>query len=84
MTNLVNKERDQRVHKLAPQSLGELWEEAEKLGRIEVDSKFSSKEYSVEIMFTRKSGTRIYAKGVNTDIVFALADAINEAREMGA
>lgn len=67
------------------QSLGELWHEAEQLGRVEVDHSWGSRsEYKVTIKFERKSGTIIYAKGSNTKIEFALADAINEARDMGA
>jgi hypothetical protein len=67
------------------QSLDDLWHEAEQLGRIEVDHSFGgAHSYRVTIRFERKSGTLIYAKGNNTKIEFALADAINEAREMGA
>lgn len=66
------------------QTLDQLWHEAEHLGRIEVDHAIGSREYRVEIGFQRRSGTRVYARGTDTNIAFALAAAINEAREMGA
>jgi hypothetical protein len=64
------------------QSLDELWHEAEQLGDIKAEKWRGS--YDVQIAFTKKSGTRIYAAGKNSKIEFALADAINEARDMGA
>lgn len=68
------------------QSLDSLWSEAASLGHIKVDSAGWSRdgEYEVQITFTRKSGTRIHAIGKNRSIHCAIADAINEAREMGA
>lgn len=68
------------------QTLDQLWREAEQLGRIKVDSSTWSREqpYEVEIVFTRRSGTRVHAKARHMSINCALADAINEAREMGA
>lgn len=65
-------------------TLDELWHEAEGLGAISVDRIFLSPCYRVRIMFTRKSGTTVWAEGKNTNVAFAMADAINEAREMGA
>ena len=68
------------------QTLDQLWCEAEQLGRIKVDSSSWSREnpYQVEIVFTRRSGTRVHAKASHMSINCALADAINEAIEMGA
>lgn len=66
------------------QSLDQLWHEAEQIGRVSVDNTFLSDTYRVRIRFERRSGTTIWAEGKNTNIAFALADAINEAREMGA
>lgn len=74
------------IRKLHAITLDELWKEAESLGTIKVDKRTWSNDaqYDVEIVFTRKSGTRVHAKGANPDICFAMATAINEAREMGA
>lgn len=66
------------------QSLDDLWQEAERLGRVSVESKIISEKYEAEIVFVRKSGTRIYAKCEHSNAAIALAGAINEAREMGA
>ncbi|MCB1889082.1 MAG: hypothetical protein KDH20_15855 [Rhodocyclaceae bacterium] len=65
------------------QTLDQLWHEAEQLGEVSVDRNWRGK-YKVEIRFERKSGTTIYARGEDPVIAFALANAINEAREMGA
>lgn len=65
-------------------SLDELWAHAERLGRVEVDHGFGSDNYVVEITFTRPSGTRIYARGKDMRIHFALELAIHEAEELGA
>lgn len=73
------------VELLQAQTLDQLWNEAEQLGRIEVDHRIGSKgSYRVQIMFTRPSGSTIYAEGNDTNIAFALGKAINEARELGA
>jgi ribosome-associated translation inhibitor RaiA len=72
------------VRPLREISLGELWREAESLGRIEVDRDWQDTSYSVEIKFSRPSGTRIIAKGSHSDICVAVSRAIDEAREMGA
>lgn len=67
-----------------PQSLDALWAEAEKIGRVNVDTRWTGGgAYEVTIRFERRSGTVVHAKGTNTNIVFAVADAISEAREMG-
>ena len=66
------------------QTLDELWHEAEQLGRVEADHAVFEKEYRVRIMFTRRSGTTVWAEGKDRNIAFALAKAINEARDMGA
>lgn len=75
-----------KIQQLHAVSLDELWREAESLGRIKIDSPTWSRSdpYEVTITFHRRSGTRVHAVGKNTDICFAMADAINEAREMGA
>lgn len=70
--------------KLTPVSLNQLWAEAELLGRVKVERNYENTIYSAEIAFSRKSGTRIYAKAKAEDVCFALSDCINEAREMGA
>lgn len=67
------------------QSLDSLWKEAEALGRIEVDHSWSNRDdYRVRIKFERKTGTTVWAEGSDKNIAFAVASAINEAREMGA
>jgi hypothetical protein len=66
------------------QALDQLWHEAEQLGVVEVDNSWRGGAYEVKIRFSRKSGTTITAVGKSNKIAFALADAINEAREMGA
>lgn len=73
------------IRRLNAISLDQLWKEAESLGSIKVDKGWRpDSQYEVEIVFSRKSGTRVHAKGSNPDICFAVASAINEAREMGA
>ncbi len=66
------------------QSLDQLWAEAESLGRVSVDRFLSDGDYRVDINFSRRSGTTVYARGRDRGIAYALARAINEAREMGA
>lgn len=75
---------EERITALKAQSLDELWHEAEGLGRVCVKRDYSDKTYEAEIIFYRKSGTRIDAVGKDQNAAFALASAINEAREMGA
>lgn len=65
------------------QTLDDLWAEAERLGRVSVESDWNG-VYKAQIMFTRKSGTRIWAEGKHSVAVVALSMAVNEAREMGA
>lgn len=82
---LQTKQQRQEFTPLAPDSLERLWNEAAQLGRIKVDQGWGSDtSFEVSITFWRKSGTRVCAVGRNTTFAFALADAINEAREMGA
>lgn len=64
-------------------TLGELWHEAEQLGKVNVDSTWQD-PYKVHIRFNRRSGTIVWAEGKNSNILFALEAAIREAREMGA
>lgn len=66
------------------QSLDQLWHEAEQLGVLTIDNAWRGGAYEAKIRFNRKSGTTITAVGKSNKIAFALADAINEAREMGA
>jgi hypothetical protein len=66
------------------QALDQLWQEAEMLGDVSAEKKTFGGHYEATISFARKSGTRIYAKGKGDQVHFALAAAINEAREMGA
>ena len=73
------------VDKITTEPLDELWREAESLGRVEVDNTWvGAVMYTVEIKFDRRSGSSIRAKGTNQNIAFALADAIREARILGA
>lgn len=70
---------------VTPETLDALWYEAEQLGQVRVDqSIIKGSAYEVQIIFKRKSGTRIYAQGTDTNIAVALSKAINEAREMDA
>lgn len=73
----------QPLTKLYPVSMDDMLREAMKLGRVKLEQEYRG-DFTAQIIFTRKSGTTIYAKGANTDPWFAMADAINEAREMGA
>lgn len=75
-----------KIQTLHPLTLDQLWREAETLGHIKVDSSTwkQGEPYEVTLTFHRKSGTRVHAVGKHPDICFALSDAINEAREMGA
>lgn len=63
------------------QSLDELWREASSLGKVSVDHTF---EQYVEITFTNRAGSRIYARGKHTDIYQAFRMAIVEAKNLGA
>lgn len=83
MSNLLPSNKD-NVTKLTPMSMDAAWKEAESLGRVKVEQDYGRTSYKAEIMFERKSGTRIHAQGNNSDALFALCEAINEAREMGA
>ena len=67
-------------------NLDQLWAEAASLGHIKVDSAGwrLDGEYEVQVTFHRSSGTRVHAMGKSRSIHCALADAIDEAREMGA
>ncbi len=77
-------DKRENITTLIPQTLDELWKEAESLGAVDVDSAWGGGNYEVKIRFSRTSGTTVWAKGKNSNIAFALADAITEAREMGA
>jgi len=75
-----------QIQQLTSVSFDDMLREAMKLGYIKIEQSSWSFDsaWEVTITFERKSGTRIHAKGKNTDPWFAMADAINEAREMGA
>lgn len=80
MSELIN----QNVRTLHRVTLDEVWRETESLGRVEVDHLCSNGKYRVQIRFDRKSGTMIYATGIDDDIVCAVSKAVDEARELGA
>lgn len=65
------------------QTMDAMWHEAEQLGRVSIEADWNG-IYKAQIRFKRRSGTTIWAEGKNSNAMFALADAINEAREMGA
>jgi hypothetical protein len=73
-----------KTTRLEQLTLDQVWREAETLGVVEIDHAIGDSSYRAEIMFTRKSGTRIIAIGFDQDVLFALGKAINEARELGA
>ena len=64
-------------------SFDSMLREALTLGRIKLDQDWNG-VFEAQIRFDLKSGTTIYAKGKNSDPWFAMADAINEARSLGA
>lgn len=66
------------------QTLDQLWNEAARLGGVRLWQFKTGHDVEATISFERRSGTKVEAKGRNTNVAFALADAINEAREMGA
>jgi len=66
------------------ESLDQLWHEAASLGWVRVWTNEYNRNVEVTITFTRRSGTKVEAKGNDQNIAFAMAKAINEAREMGA
>lgn len=66
-----------------PITLDILWEQACRLGEVSVDHSILSGQYA-QIAFNRKSGSRVYAKGYNSDIREAFRLAIAEAIELGA
>jgi hypothetical protein len=72
------------VEAMRAQSLDQLWHEAEQLGVVTVDNGWNGGAYEAKIRFSRASGTSITAVGKSDQIAFALAKAIDEAREMGA
>ncbi len=72
------------IRPMKQNTLDELWHEAESLGQVSVESDYRGEIYSATIRFERKSGTSIRAKGTDQLVAFALSNAIDEAREMGA
>ena len=73
-----------KVYQLHAQTMDQLFAEAESLGKVSIEANSFRDVYDAQIVFSRKSGTRIYAKGSDQSAICALANAINEAREMGA
>lgn len=65
-------------------TLDHLWHEATTLGSVRIWQYEHTKSIEAKIVFERRSGTKVEAVGKNTNVAFALAAAINEAREMGA
>lgn len=75
----------QIIDVIAARSLDQLWQEAERLGRIEVDRElFADSGYRVRIHFKRQSGTRVAAEGKDENIAYAMSKAISEARHLSA
>lgn len=72
------------LHADRAQTLDELWHEAAQLGGVRIWQYKRDHQVEVTITFERKSGTKIEAVGKNSNVAFALANAINEARDMGA
>jgi len=72
------------IEALPAQTLDQLWHEAEQLGRVSIEPKTFSDAYRARIRFDRKSGSTIWAEGIDMNAAFALAKAINEARDLGA
>lgn len=64
-------------------SFDAMLKEAMSIGRVKLDQDWNG-AFEAQIRFDLKSGTTIYAKGKNTDPWFAMADALNEARSLGA
>ena len=68
-------------------TLDDLWREAESLGFVRVWTKTDFRDlkrtgYDVKIM-GRRQNTKLEIERTHTSLECALADAINEAREMG-
>jgi len=68
---------------LMPVSFDAMLKEAMAIGRVKLDQDWNG-AFEAQIRFDLKSGTTIYAKGKHTDPWFAMADALNEARSLGA
>ncbi len=81
-TSLLNSNKSQLY--ATPETLDQLWAKAEQLGKIEVDHAFGSKAYRVRIMFSRKSGSTVWAEAQDMTIALAISKAIEEALSLGA
>jgi fructose-bisphosphate aldolase class 1 len=84
MLTLIPAGAEPRVETLTPESLDQLWHEATQLGCLRVYQSEYNRAYEVTISFSRPTGTKIEARGKDSEIGAAVAKAINEAREMGA
>lgn len=78
-----------RITPLRAETLDDLWREAETLGNVRVWTRGdgwgragSRRGYEVTI-YGRRRNTELEVKREHTSLLCALADAINEAREMG-
>ncbi|MES9985654.1 MAG: hypothetical protein ABW115_19795 [Candidatus Thiodiazotropha sp. 6PLUC6] len=65
-----------------PETMDSLWFTATQLGRVSIEEEASGM-YTAEIQFSHRS-SRVFARGKNTDACLALAEAVEEARAMGA
>ncbi len=75
------------LHALTPATLDDLWAEAETLGIVRVYTKTDlydkvKRGYAVKIIGHRRN-TKMEIEKEHTSLHCAIADAINEAREMG-
>lgn len=67
------------------ESLESLWDESRRLANNGIFVWLNSAGMiEVTLKFARRSGTRVEALGKDMNFAFAIANAINEAREMGA
>lgn len=77
------------IEQLIPETLGALFAEASSLGCIRIWQRSDISDrpinsFEVTITFRTKRGSRVEAKATHSSIACAVADAINEARELGA
>lgn len=65
-------------------TLTELWDHAEELGRVSLETSLFGCKYQAEIAFKSPSGSSIYAKGESKEKHEAMELAIREAIKLGA
>lgn len=80
ISKLIDMSRGETAIFSQSDTLDSLWDQAEKLGRVEVDRSWT-RPYTptVTIMLERSSGTTVYAKGSHSEIREAFRLAIREA-----